>query len=332
MNSAPTKSGKAGTTQPRWGWSGVSELKRPDQESHLQQLVAMLPTMKSGDAQVVAQLVELRARFHRWLHQDEFGPRRGEQTAALRAHIKLVRELCQRLNKGKSRSRDRLDAALRSSNDGLSPAVAALGEAAADVESALQITSSKNQDIGWFSRVRRCAATLFAQIETLDDNTGGQIELTALYRNFELSQTVASEEFALADAERWLNGYWNVLVETLNTLSDQRGAQERVSLKLLVEDPCQLWEQETGKPVTAHGFIKDVYTSRVETDAGRFITAAVEAMLPDKSWFDQHPQFAHAVCAQTFLLGDRHQPDRARQVLVIMRDFVARRPGPGEVL
>ena len=103
MNSAPTKSGKAGTTQPRWGWSGVSELKRPDQESHLQQLVAMLPTMKSGDAQVVAQLVELRARFHRWLHQDEFGPRRGEQTAALRAHIKLVRELCQRLNKGKSR-------------------------------------------------------------------------------------------------------------------------------------------------------------------------------------------------------------------------------------
>ena len=54
----------------------------------------MLPTMKSGDAQVLAQLVELRARFHRWLHQDEFGPRRGEQTAALRAHIKLVRANC----------------------------------------------------------------------------------------------------------------------------------------------------------------------------------------------------------------------------------------------
>ena len=85
--SAPTKSAKSRPAQPRWGWSGVSELKRPDQESHLQQLVAMLPTMKSGEAQVLAQLVELRARFHGWLHQDEFGPRRGEQAAALRAHI-----------------------------------------------------------------------------------------------------------------------------------------------------------------------------------------------------------------------------------------------------
>src|SRR5258707_11192617 len=147
MISAPTKSAKSRPAQPRWGWSGVSKLTRRDQELRVEHLAAMLPATKSSRAEVVAQLIELRARFHGWLHQDEFGPRRGEQTAALRAHIKFVRELCQRLNKGKSRSRDRLDAALRSSNDGLSPAVAALGEAAADVESALQITSSKNQDI-----------------------------------------------------------------------------------------------------------------------------------------------------------------------------------------
>jgi hypothetical protein len=150
MVSAPTKSAKSRPARPRWGWSGVSELKRPDQESHLQQLVAMLPTMKSGDAQVLAQLAELRARFHGWLHQDEFGPRRSEQTAALQAHIKLVRKLCQLLQKGTSRSRTRLDAVLRNSNDALSPRVTALGEAAAEVESALQIAGASNPDIGWF--------------------------------------------------------------------------------------------------------------------------------------------------------------------------------------
>jgi hypothetical protein len=332
MISAPTKSARSRPAQPRWGWSGVSKLTRRDQELHVEHLAAMLPATKSSRAEVVAQLVELRARFHGWLHQDEFGPRRGEQTAALRAHIKLVRELCQQLKNGTSRSRDRLDAALRNSNDGLSPAVAALGEAAAHVESALQITGASNPYIGWFSRVRSCAATLFAQIETLDDNTDSQIALTSLYRNFELSQTVASEEFGLVDAECWLNGYWNVLVETLNTLNDQRGAQERVSLKLLVEELCSLYGRETEEPVAAHGVKGDVYTSCVETKSGRFVTAAVEAMLPDKSWFDHQSKFAHAVCAQTFLPGDRHQPDRARQVLVIMRDFVARRPGPGEVL
>jgi hypothetical protein len=286
--------------------------------------------MKSSRAEVVAQLVELRAHFHGWLHQDEFGTRRGEQTAALRAHIKLVGELCRLLQKGRSRSRDRIDAALRNSNDGLSPTVAALGEAAANVESELQIAGSSNPDIGWFSGVRRCARSLSEQIETLDDNTDGQIAPTALRRNFERSQTVASEEFGLVDADRWLNGYWNVLVETRNTLSDQRGAQERSSLKLLVVELCSLWERETGEPVAAHGIKGGMYTSRAETTSGRFVTAAVEAMLPDKSWFDQHSQFAHSVCAQTFLPGDRHQPDRARQGLEIMKDFVDQRPTPIE--
>ena len=291
----------------------------------------MLPATESSRADVVAQLVDLRARFAGWLHQDEFSPRRGEQTATLRAHIKFVRELCQRLNKGKSRSRDRLDAALRSSNDGLSPAVAALGEAAADVESALQITSSENQDIGWFSRVRSCAETLFEKIETLDDNTNSQIVLTALYRNFELSQTAASEEFGLPDAERWLYGYWNVLVETLNRLNDQRGAQERVSLKLLVETLCSLYERETKESVAAHGFKGDVYTARVETKSGRFVTAAVEAMFPDSAWFDQHAEFVHSSRAKTFLPGAPQLQDRARQILTIMKDVIARRSKQGEV-
>ena len=46
-------------------------------------------------------------------------------------------------------------------------------------------------------------------------------------------------------AERWLNGCWDVPLETLRTLSDRRGAQERVSLKLLVEELCNLYERET---------------------------------------------------------------------------------------
>src|ERR1700722_11008143 len=120
MYSAPTKSGKAGTIQPRWRWSGVSELIRRDQDLHVEHLVAMLPVTRSSRGDLVTQLVDLRARFHGWLHQDEFGPSRGEQTATLRAHIKFARELCQRLNRGKPRSRNRLDAALRGSNDGLS--------------------------------------------------------------------------------------------------------------------------------------------------------------------------------------------------------------------
>ena len=129
-------------------------------------------------------------------------------------------------------------------------------------------------------------------------------------------------DFSLADAEQWLNTYWNVVDQTLYGLNKRRGAEERVSLKLLVEQLCELWERETARPVTAHGMIKLKYTQRTETEAGRFVSAAVEAMLPAPAWFDEHSGFSGPVRAMTFL-PSRHA-NRARQILVIMRGFVKR--------
>jgi hypothetical protein len=127
--------------------------------------------------------------------------------------------------------------------------------------------------------------TAVEQIAALDDNTDAQLVETALSRNIEILLATSAKDIGLVDAEGWLDRYRDVLDETLLTLNLQRGAQERVSLKLLVEELCNLWESETGLPAAAHGVVKDAYTSRVETDAGRFVTVAVEAMLPDKTWF-----------------------------------------------
>ena len=66
-------------------------------------------------------------------------------------------------------------------------------------------------------------------------------------------------DFGLEDAEQWLNAYWNVVDQTLCELNEKRGAEERESLKLLVEQLCELWERETGRYVTAHGMIKLEY-------------------------------------------------------------------------
>ena len=170
------------------------------------------------------------------------------------------------------------------------------------------------------------------QIEALDDNTDGQVAMTAICRKFDLSQHAMPEGTGLVDIERWLNGYWDVLLETLRTLNDRRGALERVSLKLLVQELCNLYERETGQLVTAHAIKNNVYTSRVETPAGRFVSAAVEAMLPDQPWLDQHIQFADPVCADTFLpdeQGVRRREGRARHILAIMRNFVTRRSRQG---
>jgi hypothetical protein len=309
--------------KPCWFWTGVAELGSSGRDAHLRDLVALLPVKKSSDEQIVDYLADLRARFPRWLHQDEFGPNRREQTASLRALMKSFRALQRQLTKGSELRKSQLDTVLRSRNDPSSEVPQAIYESAIDVGAELQITGASKRDARWAARLRDCVITLMAQLQTLDTNTDGEVFPTAARRGFERSQATG-RDFALPDAERWLNNYLYVLVDTLSELNRGRGALERVSLKLLVEQLCELWERETGSRVTAHGQVKDVYTSRAETAAGRFVTAAVEAMLPDQSWYEDHAAFARLARALTFLPG--RQQHRARQILVIMRDFVKRQP------
>jgi hypothetical protein len=309
--------------KPCWSWTGVAELGSSGQDAHLRDLVALLPVKKSSDEQIVDYLADLRARFPRWLHQDEFGPNRREQTASLRALMKSFQSLQRQLTKGSALRKSQLDAVLRSRNDPSSEVPQAIYESAIDVGAELQITRASKRAVRWAAWLQDRAHTLMAQLQTLDTNTDGEIFHTAARRKFDLSQATG-RDFTLADAERWLNNYLYVLVDTLSELNRRRGAAERVSLKLLVEQLCELWERETGSRVTAHGQVKDVYTGRAETAAGRFVTAAVEAMLPDQFWFEDHAAFARLARAKTFLPG--RQQDRARQILVIMRDFVKRQP------
>jgi hypothetical protein len=309
--------------KPAWSWTGVAELIVSGQDSHLRDLVARLPGKKSSDEQIVAYLVDLRAHFHRWLHQDEFGPNRGQQTAALRALIKSFQGLLRHLTKGSTLHKSRLDAALRRRSDPSSEVPQTLYEAVIDINDELRISETSKRDAMWAVRLHDHAHTLAAQLQTVDTNTHGEIVLTAAPLKFDDCQKI-DLDFGLKDVERWLNDYSNVLGRTLDELNNQRGADERVSLKLLVEQLCEFWERETNCKVTAHGQDKDVYTGRPETPAGRFVTAAVEAMLPDQSWFEEHTVFACSVRAKTFLAG--HQQDRARHILVIMRDFVKRQP------
>jgi hypothetical protein len=309
--------------KPCWSWTGVAELVSSGRDAPLRDLVAKLPVKKSSDEQIVDYLADLRDRFHRWLHQDEFGPNRKQQTASLRALMKSFRALQRQLINGSSLSKKQLDAVLRSRNDPSSDVPQAIYESAIDVSAELQITGASKRAARWAAWLQDRAHTLMAQLQTLDTNTDGKIFLTAARRKFDLSQATG-RDFALADAERWLNNYLYVLVDTLSELNGRRGAEERVSLKLLVEQLCEFWERETRCQVTAHGQVKDVYTGRAETAAGRFVTAAVEAMLPDQSWYEDHAAFARLARAKTFLPG--RQQDRARQILVIMRDFVKRQP------
>jgi len=307
-------------TKPCWSWSGAEALNFSEQNK-LEPLIAILPAKQSSDEEILAFLVDLRAHFQRWLHQDELGPTRRQQTAALRALKKSLQTLRRQLAKGAPSQREQLDAILRNGHGGSSPTLERIYEAASDLGRYLRIPDSPNRKIDWTSKIKTCAETTMAQSQSLDTNTDGEILLIAIRHIFDPLQTFTPA--GLADAELWLNAYWNVVDKTLCELNERGGAEERVSLKLLVEQLCEFWERETGGPVTAHGMSKLEYTQRTETAAGRFVTAAVDAMLPELFWFDEHREFSHSVRAMTFLPS--RQADRARQILAIMRDFVKRR-------
>jgi hypothetical protein len=97
-----------------------------------------------------------------------------------------------------------------------------------------------------------------AQGQSLDTNADGEILLVAIQHRFDPLQT-CPPDFGLTEAEQWLSAYWTVVDQTLCRLNERGGAEERVSLKLLVEQLCEFWERETGCLVTAHGMRKLEY-------------------------------------------------------------------------
>jgi len=311
-------------SEPPWNWTGVDVLNFKNDDARLRQLVAMFPSKRSSDDDIAGYLIDLRARFQRWLHQDEFGPNRGQRTATLRVLMKSLRRLEKHLIGSSSLIKGRLDAELRNQNNPSNLAMQALCEATVDVAGDQRGAGGPDRDAVWASRLRDYTCTLLAQSQSIDSNTESEIFSIAQRRRFDLLQA-SGPSFGLANVERWLHGYWNVVFDTLKELSSRRGAEERVSLKLLVEQLCELWERETGCSATAHDQVKDQSTGRAVTPAGRFVTKAVEAMLPDQSWFKERARFAQSARAHSFYLDNQAgQNARARHILVIMKDFVHR--------
>ena len=70
--------------QPRWFWSRVAAVGNlSDEAGEVAAAVALLPRTRSAPEDIVRFLLDLDARYHRYLHQDEYGPTRADRSAAL---------------------------------------------------------------------------------------------------------------------------------------------------------------------------------------------------------------------------------------------------------
>jgi hypothetical protein len=87
----------------RHGWSGIEKLDLEFPRAALARLIDLIPVTSTLDQmethnrkeRLPNYLIELRARFQRNLHQDEFGPRRADQAEALRSLLVKCQEVAQ---------------------------------------------------------------------------------------------------------------------------------------------------------------------------------------------------------------------------------------------
>lgn len=304
--------------EPAWGWSGVKRITFRE-PAEIRSLLQLLPSKTAPADDLIPFLADLAGRFPRWLHQDEFGPSRAHQTAALRALRRSLKLLDSELARLTPLRRDWLDGKLKVAVDPSFSMLWAFHDATDWIAADLKRTGARGSR--WVTQLLKRSQTATLQVDLLDTNTESAIFDTTLKRKFDLQQ-VAGGDFSLAHFTQWLTSYREIVCATLSRLNKRRGPEQALSLKLLVFLLCGAWGNTTEEPVIANGTIQDRYRSKAVTKSGEFVTAAVEAMLPDQGWLNEHAQFSTTARSSAgFGLTPGDKDRRAGQILPIMKSF-----------
>jgi hypothetical protein len=319
------------TAIPRWNWSGVDKLITPTiSDINMARIVESLPGCRSTPEEIKSTIQALGARYHRYLHQDEFGPTRAERMAALREmQTRVVQlnsligdlpeHLALELTYGSTEpDRSTSFRTLRSWTILRGWTIEQIHEAAS-LELALRHALYSADDLYLLEEICTRAGAAIEVVSSLD--TGSKSELFddavstgVLFKNI-VSSIIDAPLFALKTQ----------VGLTLDRLTKQGGPERQMSLSWLVWEACDLWTRETGEPVTNSAVRNGDYTGSPESPAGRFVLAVVEAMQPSESWMAQHLRADAAVRALKVAASPAY---RARMVYFAMRDYVAHHPPP----
>ncbi len=321
---------------PRWGWSGAAPHVSPvEHEQRLSSIVVdLLPRRQSPVYSLVGELLALGARYARYLHQDEFGPTRAEQIAALRQILDHLALLCCNLRCLPTRLRVALGSRLaqderwcqENPNFGTtfsadSVPLDTLYEAAVDIGDWL-VRAQAIRDAKLMESLSEIANRTWGLLGSADTTTALKVVLDADLR----STAVAADEMPGSEPLTVLcsqiDGLRRRFDGTLARLRSASGPEPRVSLPWLVWQLCDLWHRETGEVVTSSAVRKGKYTSKPQSLAGKFVLAAVEALQPSEAWLLEH--------------GAEQAPIRARAIVgpvnlyravhLSMRQYVTHHP------
>jgi hypothetical protein len=324
----------------RWGWSGAAEVILPrDREQELISAARLLPNPKSSLESLVTELLELGARYVRYLHQDEFGPTRAERAAALQQLLEQISALLRQLDALPAHLRFHVSSQLAVNDEFrrlidkpdrldilaiMKPRyIELLYEAAGDVKRFLSAQAA--EDVKRMQVLESVAKRTFMLLDNIDTSTSSDLILDAVSRppQFPSSDARSADPINLLGAEAILLS--RCLGQTLGRLKGCRGPDPRLSLPGLVWQLCHLWGRETGQDVTSSAVRGGHYTSAPQSAAGRFVSAVVKALHPSPAWLQEHEYRDLPVRAGIIVAPER---GLARAIHLAMRDYVALNPSP----
>jgi hypothetical protein len=288
-----------------------------------------MPRRKSSIERLIAELRELGGRFHRNMHQDEFGPTRAdraqalreaiEQVDALQTHFKALGEPALSLitaGTGHFVPPERLlEVDPLDSYSAQKGAIESVGIAASDVHGEF-IREGRIDEAGGVGKLRAIAETASLVLDRFDSTTESEVIFQLGPVNDLCFDKSVDGSAVVVELTKRLRVR---LDRALDRLQGMRGPEPGISLALLVSQLCDLWEWETGQPVRANPYRNGQYEGRPQSASGRFVGDAIKALLAPKKSTDDQPTVADPVRAARVIRGGGHL-DHA--IHLAMRDYV----------
>jgi hypothetical protein len=256
-------------------WSGCAPLEAHLSVADIDKLIGLLPNRKSSNHYLRLRFTKACAHFKRYLRQDDFGPTRADQIAALTLNLRdigVIREfLCSLLSFQADLLCSRLDKELRPLAN---LAWGQLFDAIHDISDYLGNLDSVL--VGPFLELSDACNRFIDFPARIDTNTAAR--LVDEQGNFELH--LPDRPLAIADVLDWIDRFRDIHEAQRIHCRSQKGFEKSDALYFIIWELARIWSYETGEAVTHHARKHGVHTGRPETDSGIFILAAVETMLP----------------------------------------------------
>jgi len=314
------------------GWSGVASCTAAQLSASDIDLGVLLPGHHSPIEEIVLELGDLGGRYHRYLHQDEFGPTRAERMAALRLVLDQLDLLLSQLNGLPGYLRLRLSRHLACSCGSVeraidriqahrddAEAVQQVGEAAADERSKMDASATGDAEL--MDDISGAAENTSQLLLALDTTTESAVVLDTKLSPLEIAENDDGDLIGFAIVRARIERLRSRVQESLAGLERRKGAERSESLRWLVWRLCELYERETGKLVTNSAKSQKKYTSEPQSPAGRFVLAAAAVLQPPETWMREHGLWVRGMRARVLSKGGVK-----KAVLYAMREYVSDHP------